>query len=250
MNAFARALGFAQGLAERAVTSVERDGDLTALRTPDLPLVWDANHLRVPGAPGLPAGALAEEAARRAVPSMVVVGDEAEARRLAPGFRTAGWRLVRHRYMVHRAPAGAPPAAPGAVCEVDRAAVEEVRRELLLAEPWGTPEVARQVLAFERRLGAAAAGDRWFAAPAEGEVAACCRLFSDGELGQIEDVGTVPVARRGGLARAVVAAALAAAYDAGLHLIFLTCDAEGWACDFYARLGFVPAGVVHNFQRG
>ena len=95
MSELDRALRFVHGLAEAAVTEVDHDGPLTALRTPDLPLVWDANHLRVDDLTGADARALAASAAQRGVPSMVVVPDEVEGERLAPGFRSLGWRVVR-----------------------------------------------------------------------------------------------------------------------------------------------------------
>jgi GNAT superfamily N-acetyltransferase len=245
MSDLNRALRFVHRLAETAVTEVDHDGPLTALRTPDLPLVWDANHLRIDGPTGADARALAASAAHRGVPSMVVVPDAVEGERLAPGFRSLGWRVVRHRYMAH----GAEPPAREAVREADIGAVEPARRDLILAEQWGTREVAEQVLAFERRLGAAAGSDRWFVAPLAGPVAACCRVLAGGGIGQVEDVGTAPAARRQGLARAVVAAATAASLAAGHELTFLNCDADGWVSDFYTSLGFEPVGLVHNFHR-
>lgn len=245
MSELARALTFVHGLAERAVTEVARDGPLTVLRTPELPLVWDANHLRVESAVGADACALAASAAERGVPSMVVVPDAAEGEELAPDFRALGWRIVRHRYMAHR---GRPPAAEEAG-EAEIGVVEPARRDLIMAEQWGTREVADQVLAFERRLGAAAASDRWFTAPPAEPVAASCRLLAGDGIGQVEDVGTAPAVRRQGLARAVVAAAVAASCGAGHELTFLNCDADGWVSHFYASLGFEPIGLVHNFHR-
>jgi len=245
MSDLARALAFVHGLAEHAVTEVTREGPLTVLRTPDLPLVWDANHLRVEGATGADARALVVSAAQHRVPSMVVVPDGAEGERLAPAFRALSWRVVRHCYMAHR---GEPPAV-GGVGEADIGAVEPARRDLIVAEQWGTREVAEQVLAFERRLGAAAGSDRWFTAPLAGPLAACCRLLAEGRIGQVEDVGTAPAVRRQGLARAVVGAAVAASRGAGHELTFLNCDADGWISEFYASLGFEPMGVVHNFHR-
>jgi GNAT superfamily N-acetyltransferase len=245
MTAFKRALAFVHGLAEAAVTEVERDGPLTALRTPDLPLVWDANHLRVQGAGDAEPRALADAAARRGVPSMIVVPGVGEGERLAPGFRAMGWRIVRHRYMVHRGP---PPAAEPAG-EAEIVGVEPARRDLILAEQWGTRDVADQVLEFERRLGAAAGSDRWFTAPAGGPVVSCCRVLAADGVGQVEDVGTAPSARRRGLARSVVAAAVDASHAAGHELTFLNCDADGWVQKFYASVGFEPVGLVYNFHR-
>jgi GNAT superfamily N-acetyltransferase len=245
MSELARALAFVHGLSERAVTEVTRDGPLTVLCTPDLPLVWDANHLRVEGATGTDARALAASAAQRSVPSMVVVPDAAEGELLAPAFRALGWRVVRHAYMAHR---GEPTVVDG-VGETEIGAVEPARRDLILAEQWGTREVADQVLAFERRLGAAATSDRWFTAPAAEPLAACCRLLAGDGIGQVEDVGTAPAVRRQGLARAVVAAAPPASREAGHHRTIRNSDADGWVLDFYASLGFESLGVVHNFHR-
>jgi ribosomal protein S18 acetylase RimI-like enzyme len=245
MSKLSRALAFTHGLAERAVTEVTRDGPLTVLRTPDLPLVWDANHLRVEGATGADARALAVSASQRGVPSMVVVPDGAEGERLAPAFRALSWRVVRHCYMVHR---GKPPVVQAAA-EAEIGDVELARRDLILAEQWGTREVADQVLAFERRLGAAATSDRWFTVPPSEPLTACCRLLAGDGIGQVEDVGTAPAVRRQGLARAVVGAAVAASYEAGHELTFLNCDADGWVSGFYASLGFEPVGLVHNFHR-
>jgi GNAT superfamily N-acetyltransferase len=245
MSELARALAFVHGLAEQAVTDVTHDGPLTVLRTPDLPLVWDANHLRVEGIAGTDARALATSAAQRGVPSMVVMPDAEEGERLAPAFRALGWRVVRHCYMAHR---GEPTAVQG-VGEAEIGAVEAARHDLILAEQWGTREVADQVLAFERRLGAAATSDRWFTAPPAEPLVACCRLLAGDGIGQVEDVGTAPAVRRQGLARMVVGAAVAASRASGHELTFLNCDADGWVSEFYASLGFEPIGVVHNFHR-
>ena len=198
MSELARALAFVHGLAERAVTEVTRDGPLTVLRTPDLPLVWDANHLRVEGAAGADARALAasRRPARRTVDGRGARRGRGRAAR--PGFRALGWRVVRHSYMAHR---GEPPAVEG-VGEAEIGAVEPARRDLIVAEQWGTREVAEQVLAFERRLGAAAASDRWFTAPPAGRsprAAACSR--ATGSARSRTSAPPPPSAGRGSRAR-------------------------------------------------
>src|SRR5205807_129793 len=102
MSELERVLGFVASLAEAAVTDVARDGPITVLRTPDLPLVWDANHLRLEREAGGDAESLAAAATRHGVPLMVVVPDADAGEGLVRGFRELGWRVVRHRYMVHR----------------------------------------------------------------------------------------------------------------------------------------------------
>ena len=234
MSELGRALDFVHGLAEAAVTTVVRDGSLLQVR----PRLADRACKE-----GVRAGRICR---RPRVGQAAAPGDApAFDRERCPGSGAGGSRVMRHRYMVHR---GAP-LTGAAAREADIVAVEPPRRELILAEQWGTRTVADQVLTFERRLGAAAGSDRWFAAPTAGPVTSCCRVLAAGGVGQIEDVGTAPAARRRGLARAVVCAAVAASRSAGHELTFLNCDADGWVADFYATLGFEPVGLVYNFHR-
>lgn len=60
---------------------------------------------------------------------------------------------------------------------------------------------------------------------------------------EIGGVGTLPTARRQGLAAAVTAALVTHAHDHGVHTVFLAY-AEDTAARIYARLGFRPADVT------
>ncbi|MFI7408403.1 GNAT family N-acetyltransferase [Streptomyces sp. NPDC049627] len=60
---------------------------------------------------------------------------------------------------------------------------------------------------------------------------------------EVGGVGTLPTARRQGLAAAVTAALAAHARDHGVHTVFLAY-AEDTVARIYARLGFRPAGVT------
>ena len=98
-----------------------------------------------------------------------------------------------------------------------------------------------------RRTGEAG-GDRWFVAPPEEPAAACC-LLSGGEIGQVEDVGTLAAARGQGLAKAVIRAAIAASREAGHRHTFIVADADDWPRLLYEKLGFETCGVLHVLRK-
>jgi ribosomal protein S18 acetylase RimI-like enzyme len=89
---------------------------------------------------------------------------------------------------------------------------------------------------------------RCFAKLVDGEVAAYCRLYSDGGVSQIEDVATLPSRRGNGFARDVVARAIGEAAGSG-DLTFIVSVAGGWVALWYSRLGFEEVGVRHEFMR-
>lgn len=221
--------------------------------TPSLPLVWDASLIELQ-AVGL---ALAEmELADRAMDGhgfehrTVVVADEADGRRLAAELAAApGWSAERTLYMaweedrVERRPQATAREAP-------LREIASLRGELI--ESWLRPgepqETVAQLLERDRRLGEFA-GDRWFVAPDAGEPAAACRLLRVDGVAQVEDVGTLPRARRRGLAQAVVLAAVAAARNDGADPIVIAADADDWPHRLYAELGFATVGEATVLRR-
>lgn len=216
-----------------------------------VPALWDANHLVAlqPGVHAARGWARAAEEVRLEAGlahRMVVVPDEAEGRRLARGFARLGWDLERHLVMVLRRPADGA-AARADVRALPFAELEQARTAFLRSEPWGREEVVRQVLRRDRQL-SAAVQDHGFAAFEDGRAVAFCRLLSNGEVGQVEDVATLPAHRGRGLARAVVSAAVQASRAAGHRLTFLTADADDWPQALYRRLGFDDLTVVHRFR--
>jgi ribosomal protein S18 acetylase RimI-like enzyme len=234
--------------AAEEVVAVE--GGVAVLHS-DVPLLWDANHLVAlqAGAHGARGWARAAEAVRRRAGlshRMVVVPDEEEALRLARGFRRLGWDLERHLVMALRRPADRV-AAVDAVRSLPFEKLQESRAAFLRSEPWGREDVVAQVLRRDRHL-AAAVQDHGFAAFVDGRPAAFCRLLSDGEVGQIEDVATLPGHRGRGFARAVVGAAVGASRAAGHVLTFITADADDWPQALYRKLGFDDLTVVHRFR--
>jgi N-acetylglutamate synthase-like GNAT family acetyltransferase len=202
----------------------------TVIRDSRVPLRHDSNYLLVERVATVPE--ILAELSRLGLP-VATARDES----LVSGD-TSG--LVTHRgvLMVHRGPAQSPSRT---AVEVDREVLEPVRRAFTLAQPWGSPELAEQLLAAKALIGERLTA-RFFASLADGEVVACTDLYLDPPDAQIEDVVTAPEHRRRGHAGAVVLAALAAARAAGAEFVFLVADAHDWPKDWYARLGFEPVG--------
>jgi N-acetylglutamate synthase-like GNAT family acetyltransferase len=152
---------------------------------------------------------------------------------------TAGTEVaMRGVVMVYR---GSVPAQSRKSVEVRREALEPLRRGRILSYPWGSPEVADQLLAvravLEERVTV-----RYFASLEDGEVAAGTDLYLDPPDAQIEDVSAEPELLNRGHGTAVVVGAVAAAREAGADFVFLVADAHDWPKEWYARLGFEPVG--------
>jgi GNAT superfamily N-acetyltransferase len=254
-------LAFELALDERVCEEVRTESWGRLFLTPSLPLIWDANWVGIE-ATGLEVDevvAIAEEAlggagfAHRTVCAL----DEADGKRLAEAVeaepaRLPGWEVERTRFMVWDGSAPEPATVVGAR-EVRLAEIEGLRRVLIEEEtvPTGVPEAEAtvdQLFELNRRLGAAA-GDRWFIAPAEGEPLSGCQLLRQGGVAQVEDVGTRTAARERGYAKAIVLAAVAAAQAAGDTTIFLTADAADWPQLMYAKLGFEAVGDLTVLRR-
>ena len=240
-------------LALDAATSdeaVERDWG-RAFLSPSLPTVWDASGIVIErvGMNATEVLAAADEALASFAHRTIVIRDEEEGARLAREAETApGWEVEIDLFMTWQEDSGRFPA-----CEVRETTLgecESLRRELIRTnlppDSGDVGETTEQLLEMNRRY--AAAGDRWFVAPLEQPVSAC-RLLAGGDVGQIEDVGTLPSGRGRGLAQAVVLTALAASRAAGHRTTFLVADAGDWPRLMYEKLGFAPAGAVHVLRR-
>jgi predicted GNAT family N-acyltransferase len=260
-------LAFELALDERVCDEVRRESWGRFFLTPSTPLVWDANWVGIEqvGHSAAEVVAIADEAlggagfAHRTVCAL----DEADGRRLGEELEAEatdwpGWQVERTKYMEWRggevAEAGPQATAehPGWARETTLAAIEGLRRALMAGEmpPDGDDlqETIDQLFEINRRY-AGACEDRWFVAPAEGELVSACRLFRAGGIAQVEDVVTLGEARGNGHGKAVVLAAVAAAQAAGDDSIFLTADAADWPQLMYAKLGFEEVGNLTTLRR-
>jgi ribosomal protein S18 acetylase RimI-like enzyme len=217
----------------------------TAVFTPDLPLRYDSNYLLVETLPDdASATELVEEAERVQGAAglehrLLFFRNAVLGERFAPELVALGWRCDRHVLMAqHRQPE--PTVDTRVVSEVTEAALRDAREHQIRSYPWGTPEVAQQLLDAKRRIPIDA---RFFAVISDGAVASFGDLYIDGDIAQVEDVATVPELRGRGYASAVVLRAVEEARAAGAELVFLVADAEDWPKELYRRLGFDEIGV-------
>jgi GNAT superfamily N-acetyltransferase len=224
----------------------------TAFLSPALPLAWDANWALIERA-GMSAAevfAAGDEALSGCAHRALAIRGESEGERLAPEIEAVpGWEAERNLYMLWRGEGR--PEPDGEARETPFAGCEDLRRQLIRGEfPADTDDLedtVEQLLEMGRRTGKAG-GDRWFVAPPAAPAAACC-LLSGGEVGQVEDVGTLASARGQGLAQAVIRAAIAASRAAGHRHTFIVADADDWPRLLYEKLGFEACGLLHVFRR-
>ncbi|HXF30693.1 MAG TPA: GNAT family N-acetyltransferase [Solirubrobacterales bacterium] len=256
-------LGFELALDEKVCDEVHQESWGRLFLTRSAPLIWDANWVGIEEV-GLGVDqvvAIADDAlgGEGFGHRTVCLLDQADGRRIGEAVEAAAahwprWEVERTRYMVWRGDKS-PPATvnSAAVREVRLAEIEGLRRTLIAEEavPNGVPEpqaTVEQLFELDQRYGVAG-GDRWFTAPADGEPLSCCRLLSDGRIGQVEDVGTRVDARERGYAKAIVLAAVAAAQADGNAPIFLTAEAADWPQLMYAKLGFETVGDLTILRR-
>jgi GNAT superfamily N-acetyltransferase len=220
-----------------------------AMITPSLPLVWQLNAIRIDdrAAERATVEGEAEELLAGFAHRKLVTHDEDLGARLTPTLTARGWNATRLLVMVRRRPPDRP-AVPGLGAEVSRlrgaAMLAAFRRE----QPFGwQDEAIHQLAAMDERYGDVVSA-RDFAAPPD-ELGCSCRLYSDGTLAQIDEVGTVEARRGRGYARAAVLAAADAAAAEGRDPIFLLTDAADWPKHFYGRLGFDAVGSVYEFLK-
>jgi ribosomal protein S18 acetylase RimI-like enzyme len=216
--------------------------------TPELPLRYDSNYLFLERAAD--ASEALNEADRIFADSahddrVIVTFDDELGERLRPQFDALGWRTMRHIFMVQRRPPEKS-ADLSVVKEVDEAALRPGRAREILAQPWGTPEVATQILDAKGLIGRRAE-TRFFAIEADDEIVAWTDLYVAQDVAQVEDVATVEAHRGRGYATAVVLHAVEEGRRAGADLVFLVADEDDWPKLLYQRLGFDEIGRWHKF---
>ena len=244
-----RILGFLRRTEEAVCDEVLPTPHGAAMLTPSLPLVWQLNAIHVDD-PKAEAAALMQEAdeiQNAFAHRKLVVHDRELGERLAPALQADGWNVFRLLVMVQaRAPERGIPDGAGA--EVGRAVGAATLAAFRREQPFGWQAAAvRQLAAMDERYGSALEA-RDFASPPD-DPACACRLYMDGELAQVDEVGTIEARRGRGHASAAVHAASAYARAAGRAPVFLLTDGSDWPQQLYRRLGFDEIGVVHEFLK-
>jgi GNAT superfamily N-acetyltransferase len=244
-----RILGFLRRTEEAVCDEVLPTPHGAAMLTPSLPLVWQLNAIHVDD-PKAEAAALMQEAdeiQNAFAHRKLVVHDREIGERVAPALQADGWNVFRLLVMVQaRAPERGIPDGAGA--EVGRAVGAATLAAFRREQPFGWQTAAvRQLAAMDERYGSALEA-RDFASPPD-DPACACRLYMDGELAQVDEVGTIEARRGRGHASAAVHAASAYARAAGRAPVFLLTDGSDWPQRLYRRLGFDEIGVVHEFLK-
>ena len=245
-----RALAFLRDSDRAAAGRVADFPGGVMLLTPGFPRLWDANHVRLDRPwSGTAAGlhAAVDQAMGEADlhHRMVVCEDEADAERLTPVLRELGYAREDHLVMAVRRPSAR--QAPVAVEDVPVGAVGPIRAAIG-TEAAGEEEVIRQVLGWGLHLHKRLA-DRWLAAFENGSPAACARVLSDGLVGQVEDVATLPHLRGRGLATSVVLGGMDRLHAEGVELVLIVVDRAMGPVLLYRQLGFDPLALVARFRR-
>ncbi|HET6642682.1 MAG TPA: GNAT family N-acetyltransferase [Gaiellaceae bacterium] len=216
--------------------------------TPEVPLPHDSNFLfvdRVRDATEAIAEADRILGGAGRSHRVIVTFDDELVERLRPEFDALGWRTMRHIFMAQlRDPEKT--ADLSLVREVDQAALRPGRIRRILAEPWGNPELAEQIL--DRKILLAERADtRFYGVAVDDEVVAWTDLYIGKDIGQVEDVATLEEHRGKGYSTAVVLRAVDEARNAGADLVYLVADEEDWPKEWYGRLGFDTVGRIYKF---
>lgn len=218
---------------------------------PSLPLRHDSNYLLAERVPlGVGAQELAAEADRilggaGLAHRAVFTFDESLGAKLEPDFRDLGWNVRRHIWMVQlRDPERETDLS--VVDEVGESELRPGRTAEIMRYPWGTEEVAKQLLDAKLLIGARAE-TRYFGVRVDDEIVSWADLYVAQGLGQIEDVATKEDHRGKGYASAVVLRAAGEARAGGADVVFLVADAGDWPKELYGRLGFDTIGRLTKF---
>lgn len=176
---------------------------------------------------------------------VIVTFDEELGERLRPDFNALRWGTQRHIFMSqHREPEKT--ADLSIVREVDQAALRAGRKRRILAEPWGNPDLAEQILDSKILLGERAA-THFYGVAVAGEIVAWSDLYIGDDIAQIEDVATLEEHRGMGYATAVVLRAAQEARQRGSDIVYLVADDEDWPKLWYWQLGFDVVGRIYKF---
>ncbi len=245
---FARIRAFDLGLRSRVAQRAPTPSGF-ALRFSQ-PAFWDLNFLYVERPTGGTDALVAEaDLALSGLGHRMLVIDEPPApERLAAELARRGWTVERHVAMARGGARSRPAAACPARWRCPRPSSSSRGASATARAGFDEATVAAVEVA-DAAVGAAAAERAFVSRAADGSIAAWARLYSDGVLGQIEDVQTLLAHRRAGHGEAVVRAALAASRAAGHDLTFLWADADDFPRRLYARLGFVVAGRRWRIRR-
>ena len=251
----------------QAAGSTRWDGPAWVVRTPELPLVWTLNQVRL--AVPLPPRALVRLAATHQGGQgfgHVVVEDGPAARSLAGPLARAGWEPQEALVVVApalggpgelagfsgRGPSAGPARGPegrgpSAMREDDAAVL--MGRWHAEESPGLTSGGLQQILELHRREGSIWPERILGHHDRTGRPLSVVKVRRDRSLAWLEDLYVAPEARGRGAGRALLDAARQTAGALGADQIFALVDAASGPRDLYGAAGFRPIGSVVSFTR-
>ncbi len=250
MNAFERSLQFQRQTTARTAAEFFAVDRGYVARSPSMPEVWSANHLRLTGQVAFDElVALADEHLSALPYRQVSLEDDHAGRLLENELREAGWKTEREVVMELRRPADRPADTSGVIEAGEEEMLALMRRWHMEGQEQISEAGLRQLHEFGRRENRAW-GDRTFAIRGEdGGLAAMTRLRVGGGVAQIEDVFVAPESRGRGYGRAVISHATELARHGDHELRFIIADDNDWPKTLYAKLGFDPIGWTWSFHQ-
>ncbi len=219
-------------------------------RTPSLPQVWSLNEVRIVEPVSFSeAVAITDEEQGGLSFRHLVIEDDATGRELEDAFASAGWAVDREVYMV----LGDAPLA-----RVDARKIVPLTEDqaLSLIRAWGAErhpsasvDSLDQLGEYSRREGRFWAERSYGVVDERGSPLAMTKLRLDDGFSWVEDVFTMPAARRRGLARTLVTHVTRLAQEANRPFTFIAADDNDWPKHLYASVGFRPVACTWTFHR-
>ena len=248
----ARALGFQRATLGLVAEEMETIDAGWVVRHPSLPLVWNANHVRISRPVRFSEALELAEAHMGDLPyRQIMIEHEVTGARLERSFAEQGWEVDREVVMELVRPPDRE-VDLGDVIEAPEEPAMELMRRWIGEDPEIelTPSGLDQVVEFTRRV-VRARGARLLGVPGRhGALSGITMVFSDGAVAQVEDVYVVPEERGHGHGRAMVARAAELAREGGHELTFIVADADDWPQRLYRKVGFEPVGRTWALHRG
>jgi GNAT superfamily N-acetyltransferase len=220
----------------------------------EVPLVFDANHLRIDDVRGWDVYALLQKGDEilggvgLRYREVVLFDGRPEAESIVRELEACGWVVNRHVLMVlpERTELLGDPDLK--VKEVGYRDIEAVQAAAIRAEAWADDRVTEQVVIRNRRV-ATVVDEQCYAVFEGVQPVSCCRLFVRAGVSQVENVATLETYRDRGLARAVVSRAVSASRARGATTVFLFADADEWPRQMYGRWGFVETVMTYHLHQ-